>query len=251
MENENINVTAETYDREATELDYRKTWMPQIHKIGPITMVIGALLMFVPGLFMYFVMGWNEVPFSSIIAFAAFVLPMMGINQFTEHLQFYPLMGASGIYMGYLAGSCATLRLPVAQSCVNASGDDVLSAKGQLAATIGVATTIVSNIIILLLITVFGNFMLKIIPVFVKDALGLITYAIFGYLLCMNLSSQGKGNIAKGLAGSWMWMALGIAFRFVFNAIPALKNFAALCVLLSCLVCAIIWEKMQDKKEAA
>lgn len=247
MENENVKV--DTYDREAVEKDYRESWMPHIHNIGQSTMLIGYALMFVPGLFMYFVMGWNEIPFSTWVGYVAFILPLTGVSLAIEHSIYYPMCGATTIYMGYLAGNVSGMRVPVAQACATAADDDVMSAKAQVAITIGVAVSVVANVVILILITLFGNVVLGIIPAVVKSALGLVTHAIFGYLLVSNVFGHGKGNMVKGFGESWYWFILGIGLSIIYhNYLPIGKSLYMLWTMLSCLVIAIIMEKLKEKK---
>lgn len=217
-------------------------------------MLIGAVLMFLPGLFLYFVLGYNDVPFSAVIAFAAFYIPMAGIGQLTEHLRYYPMMGSATTYIGYLAGSGATLRMPVAQSCVAAVDEPLLSAKGQIVAIVGVVTSVVVNIVILVLIVIFGNSILAVIPDAVRGAFSYITMAIFGYLLTMNLKANGRGDIVKGIVNiGW---PLGVAaagyviFKVLLKSIPVIQSYAMLWILLFAMAVFIIRQLIIDKNEA-
>ncbi len=245
------NVKEMNYNKEAVEQDYRETWMPHIHNIGQVTLIIGYAMMFIPSLFMYFVCRWNEIPFSVFVGFFSFILPLVSVSLAVEHLQYYPMCGATTIYIAYLAGNLAAMRLPVAQSCAAASGDDVMSAKGQVAATVGVAVSVVANIVILLLIVVFGNFVLGIIPAAVRSALGLITYAIFGYLLVSNIFGAGRGNFLTGLRENWYWAPVSILTALFFQKVfPWGRSLYILWTLLAILAFSMALEKMKEKKAA-
>ena len=221
---------------EQIEQDYQKTFVPAIHNIGQPTMIIGALLMFVPGLFLYFVMGYNDIPFSQVIAFAVYIVSLMAASQLTEHLRFYPMMGSAVTYIGYLAGSGATLRMPVAQSCVSAADAQLFSAKGQIVAIVGVVTSVVVNILILILIVLFGDVILAVIPQAVEGAFSFITMAIFGYLLVSNLKSNGRGDLIKGIKDiGWPLASAVVAyliFKVLLKNIPIINSLAMLWILL-------------------
>ena len=221
---------------EQIEQDYQKTFVPAIHNIGQPTMIIGALLMFVPGLFLYFVMGYNDIPFSQVIAFAVYIVSLMAASQLTEHLRFYPMMGSAVTYIGYLAGSGATLRMPVAQSCVSAADAQLFSAKGQIVAIVGVVTSVVVNILILILIVLFGDVILAVIPPAVEGAFSFITMAIFGYLLVSNLKSNGRGDLIKGIKDiGWPLASAVVAyliFKVLLKNIPIINSLAMLWILL-------------------
>lgn len=248
-----VNETAastDTYDREAVEADYRVSWLPHIHNIGQTTLLIGLVLTFIPGVFMRHVMGWDGVPLSSYFEFVTVWIPMLGINQFTEHLRYYPMMGSTTTYIGYLAGNTVGMRLPVAQSCAGEFDESVHSAKGTVAVTIGVATSVVVNIIMLLVIVVAGNGVLAIIPDAVRSALGLITYALFGYLMVVNVRSYGNNHIGAGFVHGWYWILFGIAGKLFFQTVLG-SRYYILWTLLVCLGLGILQEYIKDRREAA
>lgn len=232
------------------EQDYRASFLPQVHNIGQFTLVVGVLLALLPTLYMYFVRGWNEIPLSTYIALVAYIIPLLGIRQFTEHLRFYPMMGSASTYMGYLSGNVTGVRIPVANSCASEFDADVLSARGQIVAIIGVAISVVSNIIVLLITVAFGDVVLSIVPKVVISALGYITIVIFGYLLVLNIRTAGKGSMLKGALESWPMYIVGVAGWVLFKKVLNSSLYVLWIMLLAVAVC-IIMELVKDKKEAA
>lgn len=235
------------------EKDYQTNFVPAIHNIGQPTMLIGAVLMFVPGLFLYFVLGYNDIPFSTVISFAVYIVSLMAASQLTEHLRFYPMMGSAVTYMGYLAGSGATLRMPVAQSCIAAADADLFSAKGQIVAITGVVVSVVVNILILILIVLFGDVILAVLPAAVEGAFSFITMAIFGNLLVMNLKSNGHGDLIRGVKDIGWPLGIAIAGYLLFNVllsgIPFIASNNMLCILLFSVAVFIIRQIILNKKE--
>lgn len=248
MENEKINATV--IDEEALEKDFHQSVRPKIHNIGQITMVVMLIMMVLPAIVTYVFMGWRDIPISTYISFIAFWIPFMGIAQLFGHLRFYPMMGAANTYMAYCAGNAETMRVPVAQSCAAASDVDVLSARGQVVATIGVVVSVFANILVLLVIIFFGEAILAILPSFVRSALSYITYPIFGYLLITQCRTLGKGDFVKGISGSWMFIVLGIVCRYLYKVVLGQKQYILL-TLATGVIVAFILEKVKEKKAAS
>lgn len=105
--NNNMNISE-------MQKDYQSSFLPSVHNIGQFTLVGGVLLALLPVAFMYFICGWNEIPLSTYAGLVAYLIPLLGIRQFTEHLRFYPMMGSASTYIGYLSGNTTGIRIPVA-----------------------------------------------------------------------------------------------------------------------------------------
>lgn len=237
------------------EKDYQNSFVPAIHNIGQPTMLLGAVLMFVPALVLYFVLGYNEIPFSTVISFAVYIVSLMAAGQLTEHLRFYPMTGSAVTYMGYLAGSNATLRMPVAQSCITAANAELFSAKGQIVAIVGVVVSVVVNIVILVLIVFFGDVILAILPAAVEGAFSFITMAIFGNLLVMNMKSNGHGDLIRGVKNIGWPLAVAavgyLLFNVLLSGVPFIATNNMLCILLFSVAVFLIRQIILNKKEAA
>lgn len=228
--------------------DYQSSFLPKVHNIGQITMIVGVLLALLPVAFMYFVCGWNEIPLSTYAGLVAYLIPLLGIRQFTEHLRFYPMMGSASTYIGYLSGNTTGIRIPVANSCASEFDAEILSPQGQIVAIIGVGISVVSNIVVLLVTVALGDVILSIVPKVVIDALGYITIVIFGYLLILNLRTAGKGDMFKGAVDSWPMYILAIAGWIVFKKILNAQLYV-LWIMLTAVVVCIAMEIVKDKKE--
>lgn len=162
------------------------------------------------------------------------------------------MMGSAVTYIGYLAGSGATLRMPVAQSCVSAADAQLFSAKGQIVAIVGVVTSVVVNILILILIVLFGDVILAVIPPAVEGAFSFITMAIFGYLLVSNLKSNGRGDLIKGIKDiGWPLASAVVAyliFKVLLKNIPIINSLAMLWILLFIAAVFIVRQIIINKK---
>lgn len=248
-----MNETQENLgNQEQMDRDYQASFVPRVHTVGQVTLIVGALMMFLPGLILYYGLGYRDVPLSSVLAFAAFYLPLCASSQLTEHLRYYPMMGAASTYISYLAGSGTTLRLPVAQSCASIAKADMFSARAQILVIVGEFVAVVVNNLIVLLVVLFGGKLLQYIPDVVRSAFNYITVVVFGHLLVMNIKQNGRGDLLRG-AKEIGW-PLGVAaaghliFRVLLKSVPGLSNYSILLILFFALAVFVIKQMIEDKK---
>lgn len=250
MDEKQVNPSSQ----EQVDQDYQADFVPKVHTVGQITLIIGALLMFVPGIVLYFGMGYRDIPFSAVLAFAAFYLPLCAPNQLMEHLRYYPMMGAATTYISYLAGTGTTLRLPVAQSCAAASKSDLFSARAQILVIVGEFVAVIVNNLIVLLVIIFGGKILEWIPNAVRSAFNYITVVVFGYLLVMNLKQNGQGDVVKGITRLGWPLGVAVAghviFRKLLASVPFIANYSVLFILFFTLAVFIVKQWFEDKKQA-
>lgn len=242
METNNKNAAVSEMEKE-----YQSKFLPSVHNIGQATMIIGVLLALLPVAFMYFVCGWDDIPLTTYAALIAYLIPLLGIRQFTEHLRFYPMMGSAATYISYLSGNSTGIRIPVANSCASEFDADVLSPYGQIVAIIGVGISVVSNILVLLMTVAFGDVVLSIVPKVVIDALGYITIVIFGYLLILNIRNAGGGSMSKGAIHSWPMYIVAVVGWIVFKKFLNSPLYV-LWIMLSAIVVCIAMEMAKDKQ---
>lgn len=249
MSNENINASISN-DSEISS-DYKINVAPKIHNIGQITLAIAIVAMFVPPIIMYFGFGWNAVSPLQYASAAALLLSVLAIGEFTDHLRYYPLMGAAPLYMSYLSGNVSGMRVPVATSCTTAYKQDILSPKGQILAVVGVATSVIANIVVLLIIIFFGQGILSVLPEVVISAFNFVPLVLVGYLIPMYLAPAGGGNAFKGiLNGGWVYIITAIVCYFFFKVfLKQAMLYMLWSFLVACVVCYIVY-KIKEKKTA-
>ncbi len=134
-------------------------------KRGRLTTLIAALLTFIPALYLWLVLGYK--PSWSLIGQGwAIIVSSYLIIYFVEPLGFYPVMGLSGIYIGYLAGNIPSVRLPAMLSAQAATGCEAGTKKGDLAFVTFAALT--------------GVAILNVLPPFIVSAFDYTLPAILG-----------------------------------------------------------------------
>ena len=219
---------------------YQKDFMKSVHTIGRGSMVIAALLSFLPIAYFYFIKGWTAPGYSNVlIAIVAYGFSMW----LTEPVSYYPILGSAGTYMGYLAGNVGNMRAPVAMAIQSSLGEEVTSPRGNIATIITIAMSIYVNLCILICIVAAGQFILDLMPQAVLNAFTFTLPSLYGSMLVMRVAGNPKR--------SFIYLpVVGILYFLTTKVIHGLSSYS----LAICIVGTIIWAyihfKMTDGKNA-
>ena len=212
------------------EEDYQASFVPAVHRIGRFTIAIAFVLSILPFCYFYFIKGYNEVPFSMLFAGVAAVAPMLIGGWISEPLTYWPVLGSAGTYMAYLSGNVAGMRFPVASAVQKNVGADISTPKGQVATIVGIAVSIVMNIVILFVTVLIGGFIINALPERVLHAFSYCMMGMIGSMTIMRLS-MGKGSLGKNLVNVVPYILSGVCayvlVNYIFNN-STLRAFGAL-----------------------
>lgn len=181
---------------------YDQEYIPYIVKWGRITNLIGVLLAFTPALVLTFI--YNIKPSFSVIL-AGFVMQasVSGIFWFVEPISYFPVLGIPATYMAFLSGNIGNLRLPASVAAQEAANVKPGTEQGTIIATLGVAISIIVNIVMLTVGVILGASVLSKMPKGVIATLNNILPALFGAMLGQQFSHNPKiGTVAVILASS-------------------------------------------------
>ena len=170
--------------------DYNSRYFHSVHRIGRGTMVIALCLSFAPILYMQFVLGWSA-PLASYLNVAFAIAALCVGFWLTEPFQWFPILGAASLYMGYLAGNVKNIRVPVARQLRSKYGLDAQSPKGQIITTIGCAMSVYTNLVILTGIVLLGNMLIAVLPSIVIEAFSYVIPSLIGALLAFRIVESG------------------------------------------------------------
>ncbi|WP_052085844.1 hypothetical protein [Clostridium sp. HMP27] len=146
---------------------------------GRITTLIAALLTFLPALYLWLALDFR--PSWSLIGQGwAIIVSSYLIIYFVEPLGFYPVMGLSGIYIGYLAGNIPSVRLPAMISAQVATGCEAGTKRGELIGTIAIGMSVFVNLAFVTLAAITGVAILNVLPPFIISAFDYTLPAILG-----------------------------------------------------------------------
>ena len=219
---------------------YEQDYIPYIVKWGRATNLIGVLLSLLPALICTFVFDLH--PGIGVIL-AGFVMQasVSGVFWFVEPISYFPVLGVPATYMSFLSGNIGNLRLPASVAALEASDIEPGTEKGAIIATIGVAVSIIVNIVMLTVGVILGSSVLSMMPASVVTALNNILPALFGAMLAQQFVLNPKiGTVAVILAGGMIALNKYGALSFL----PGYPVYAV--IIVSVFGSIMIGRKMHD-----
>lgn len=234
------------------EEDYTVSFMPAVHRIGRFTIFVAFFLSIAPFIYLYFIKGYNEISLGTMLAGVAAVAPMLIGGWISEPLTYWPILGSAGIYMSYLAGNVMAMRFPVATAVQKHAEADISTPKGQVATIVGIATSIVINLVILLITVLVGQAILNLLPARVLHAFNYCIVGMIGSMVLMRFA-MGKGTMAQNALDSVPYIVCGIAAYLLVNfVISGISSYGALIgVGAAVLVAYFRYKKAREAWEAA
>jgi hypothetical protein len=157
-----------------------RAWQRTAHRIGVPTLLLTVVLCLVPNLILYVEYGafpaWDR-------AFSAWgmVLATFGAFYVVEPISYYPVLGLVGTYMSFLAGNISNMRLPCSAIAQEVVGVEPNTPEAEIVSALGIAGSILTNALFLMLAAVAGYGLLQYFPPPLKAAFTSYTSpAIFG-----------------------------------------------------------------------
>lgn len=124
-----------------------------------------------------------------------------------EPISYFPILGIPGTYLTFLSGNTSNMRVPCSSVAQEAAGVEMGTEEGSIISTIGIATSILVNIVILTVGAVAGSVILNILPAPVKEALNFLLPALFGAVFGQFAATRPKlGVVAAIIAIGMNWL---------------------------------------------
>ncbi|WP_231514824.1 small-conductance mechanosensitive channel [Oceanobacillus salinisoli] len=171
--------------------------------------------------------GWNVV-LSGFFAYASIVAVVWVL----EPLMYYPILGASGTYIGFLTGNIGNMCLPSAAAAQNAIGAQPGTEKGEITATLAIGAASIVNKVLLIPMILGGAILVANIPEHIQQVFPLILPAIFGGVLA-------QFAIKKPIYGV---IALVIGFIINLTALAVYIKML-LCIVLTIGICLLLEQR--------
>ena len=208
-------------------------------KLGIISLVFAVVANFIPAIYLW--LAYGLIPsVSDIFKIWGLALASLGISWVIQPIAYYSILGTSGTYIAWLAGSVADIRLPAVTMAQKVSGVEAGTHEGDVMSTIGIASSVLISVVFITIFTLIGSKVLTMLPKFVIDSFKYILPALFGAVYI----EMSRKNFKAGI----LTLVLGIVLMLTANA---LKFNAALMtiVVVACgiLVCRILF--VMDKKK--
>lgn len=155
-------------------------WKLPVNKIGRFTLLLAVLFSFLPLGYLYIAEGLR-LDLGMMLKSWGMIATVFGAMYIVEPLSFYSILGLSGTYMSFLAGNIGNPRLPCAAMALEITETEPGTQEAEVVSTIGIAGSIIVNIIGVTLCAFIGAAVIKVLPQPVVEGLKAFTApAIFG-----------------------------------------------------------------------
>lgn len=192
-----------------------------IAKWGKITGLLGVTLSFGPILVLTLIYGIMP-PVSAIVTGFIAMASAVGVNWFVEPVSYFPIIGLGGTYMAFISGNISNLRIPAAAVAQSVAEVEPGTDKGNIIATLGIAMSVLVNIVILVLGVFAGTAILEKLPASVINAFNYLLPALFGAIFIQFAMSK------KKIAPIALIIALSLTLMLnagLFSFLPGMPNY--------------------------
>jgi hypothetical protein len=226
------------------DLDYKKNFMPAVHRIGRSTMALAFIFSFLPVAYFIVVRGFG-LPVSQYVKVATAICSL-GIGMWiSEPIAYWPVLGSAGTYIAYLSGNVGAMRFPVALSVQSNMKADINTPRGQIITIVGIVSSVVANLILLLVIVFGGQWLISVLPDVVMGAFSFVMVTLYGAMWMMRF--DGKDGVVKGFLSNLPYLALAIVCYKVLTISP-LVDWGMLVTVVACIALAYVLYRRDLKK---
>lgn len=163
---------------------YDDIFTKRIIRAGMATLLIAAPLSFLPALYLW--IRYDAIPSVTTIMTAWFMIASIyGVEYFMTPISYFPILGKSGTYMAFLSGNIANMRVPCAIVAQDVIGVQAGTHAGEIVATVGMAGSIITNLVVTTIAAIAGNALISVFPPIILTALDYVLPAIFGGLFAL------------------------------------------------------------------
>lgn len=159
---------------------FEELWFKPVIRIGMSTLLLAALLSFLPCVYLY--MKYGAFPSLDIaIKSWGMIAALFGAFYVVEPISYYSVLGMSGTYLSFLSGNISNLRLPCAAMALEVTDTEPATKEAEVISTLGITGSIITNLIGTTLAAFVGAALIKVFPPVIADAFKNYTVpAIFG-----------------------------------------------------------------------
>lgn len=160
--------------------EFNEVWNKPVIKIGATTVLIGALMSFLPCIYLYFVHG--VIPkISTVLKAWGMIASLFGAFYIVEPVSYYSVLGLAGTYLSFLSGNISNVRLPCAAMALEATETKPATKEAEVVSTLGITGSIITNLVAVTLAAFVGTALIKVLPPTIAEAFKNYTVpAIFG-----------------------------------------------------------------------
>ncbi len=179
---------------------YEKNFIRPIIRYGRFINLFSIILCFIPSIIVWAVYG-TKPSAQDILAGWGLAASIYAVYAVVEPISYFPVLGLPGTYMSFLSGNIGNIRVPVSAVTQEAVGVEPGTKKAEIVSTLGIAGSIVTNLIIVTVAAIGGAALMNVFPKKVLEAFAYVSPAIFGAIFGMYAGKNIKyGGFAFVLA---------------------------------------------------
>ncbi len=164
------------------EYSYQEEWIKPAIRIGRISIILIIITSFLPVAYLYFKYGVIP-PMNQLINAWVGVATTFGAFYVIELFSYFPIFGTAGSYLAISTGNMVNLKLPASATAQEVLGVENGTPKGEVVSMLGIAGSIVTNLVFLTICVVLGSQIMKVMPASIEKAFNEFTIpALFGAL---------------------------------------------------------------------
>lgn len=193
--------------------EFDAIWKGPVNRIGVSTLLLAVVLSFIPTLYLYFVHG--VIPdLNTALKAWGMIASMFGAMYIVEPISYFSTLGLSGTYMSFLSGNIGNCRLPAAAMALEVTETEPGTKEAEIVSTLGIAGSIIINIIGTTLCAFVGVAVINVLPELVVEGLKNYTApAIFGAMFGQFAIKYPKLAV--------FGIGIPVLIRLIFPAAPA------------------------------
>ena len=180
-------------------------------KLGIGTVIFAIIANFIPAIYVYVAYGITP-GIDGILRGWGIAAASYGLSWVVQPIAYFGVLGASGSYIGWLAGAVGDIRLPAVTMAQKVAKVEQGTHEGDVMATIGTSSSVLVSVGFVTLFTFIGSRVLPLLPQSVLDAVNYILPARFAAVYV----EIARKDIRTGLAGigaGILLMLLGIVLN--------------------------------------
>ncbi|HIU26463.1 MAG TPA: hypothetical protein IAC50_08235 [Candidatus Copromorpha excrementigallinarum] len=208
-------------------------------RLGMITVAFAIVANFVPAIYLWIAYGvWPGV--NGVLQVWGIAAAAYGISWVVQPIAYFGVLGASGSYIGWLAGSVGDIRLPSAAMAQKVAKVEQGTHEGDVMATIGTSSSVLVSVGFVTLFTIIGSRVLPYFPQAVLDAFNYILPALFAAVYV----EVAKKDIRTGLTG----IVVGLLIMYLGTLIGISSAVLTLIIVFSGVVVNRVFYVIDRKK---
>jgi hypothetical protein len=210
-------------------------------RLGTVTLLAGIVANFLPALYIYLRYG-AVPPVSDLVKIWLLVGAAFGVAWIVQPVSFFPLIGTSGSYIAWLAGSVADLRTPASTMAQRSVDVETGTLEGDLVSTIAISSSVFVSVAIVTIFTFLGSTLLPLLPAPVKASFNYILPAVFAAVyadLSIKDVKFGLVVLATSIAAIMLGNKFGIGTAWMY-----------LISVTSGMLLGVLFFKMKEKRQA-